>query len=161
MNIYEYLKMDHEHVSDLFKQFSESDLMIRKQQIMAMIARELTVHAESEEATFYKVLEQFDVSKEDAEHGQKEHKDIEDKISLIMNATTYGSPWIKKVERLQEIVEHHVYEEEHSIFKRAREVLSEHEAYDLKEQMHYLKQKLLKKLASKKHPDGNPARVDK
>lgn len=150
MNIYDYLKMDHDHVGDLFKQFSKSDLMIRKQQIMAMIARELTVHADSEQATFYKVLEQYEISREDAEHGKKEHKEIEDKISLIMNATTYGSPWIKKVESLQKLVDHHVHEEEHSIFKRAKEVLSEQEAYDLKEQMHYLKQNMLKKLASKK-----------
>jgi hypothetical protein len=34
MDIYEYLKLDHDHVSHLFKQFSKSDLIIRKKQII-------------------------------------------------------------------------------------------------------------------------------
>ncbi|HRD70102.1 MAG TPA: hemerythrin domain-containing protein [Legionella sp.] len=144
MDIYDYLKMDHDKVARLFKQFNKTEINVRKQQIMEWIAQELLVHAKSEQDTFYKALLSHSLSKEDASHGKKEHKEIEDQIHAIMNSKDHGASWIKKVEKLQEIVEHHVKEEEHKLFKEAKKVLSEEEAYNLKEHMHYLKQDLLR-----------------
>ena len=56
ITIYEYLKTDYKKVADLFKQFEESEIKERKQAIVQMIIIELTVHAKSEEQTFYKAL---------------------------------------------------------------------------------------------------------
>ena len=142
MNIYDYLKMDHEHVAHMFKQFSKSKLPERRAEIANMIAFELTAHAEAEQATFYKTLEQYAESRDEALHGVKEHQEIEDQIAAIVNAKEYGSAFIKKVEKLQKLVEHHVHEEEHNVFKKAKKVLSDYEAYVIKEQMHYLKEQL-------------------
>lgn len=143
MNIYDYLKLDHEHVANLFKQFENSQVLERRKQIVALISIELMVHAHSEQETFYRALKQFETTKEEAFHGQKEHKEIEDQISLVLHSKEFGSSWVKKVEKLKDIVEHHVKEEEGTIFTEAQKVLSPEHAYDLKEQMHFLKQQFL------------------
>ncbi|WP_454783558.1 hemerythrin domain-containing protein [Legionella sp. WA2022007384] len=149
MDIYEYLKMDHDHVAHLFDQFEQSELPTRRKQIVALIAQELLIHAHSEQETFYKALKHYDLTKEEATHGKKEHKEIENQIKLILHSTEYGAPWVNKVNKLKRIVEHHVSEEEGTIFDKAKKVLSREEAYDIKEQMHYLKQQLFLSLQEK------------
>ena len=153
MDIYDYLKLDHQHVAELFKQFEGSQLAERRKQIAALIAQELIVHAHSEQETFYKALKQFESTKKEALHGQKEHKEIEDQINLILHSKEFGASWVKKVNKLKEIVDHHVNEEEGEIFKQAKTVLSQEDAYVIKEQMHYLKQHLL--LSLKKQTSSN------
>ncbi|QMT59816.1 hemerythrin domain-containing protein [Legionella sp. PC997] len=152
MDIYEYLKMDHDHVAHLFDQFKESELPARRKQIMSLIAQELLIHAHSEQETFYEALKQYDLTKEDATHGKKEHKEIENQIKLILHSKEYGSPWVNQVNKLKKIVEHHVDEEEGTIFENARKVLSKEEAYEIKERMHYVKQHLLLSLQEKERP---------
>lgn len=143
MDIYEYLKLDHKHVSELFTQFDNAPSTIRKHQIAAMIVRELSVHADSEEATFYHVLEKFELSHDDVKHGEKEHREIKNQINKILDSEV-GSSLDKKIEKLKALVEHHVKEEEGTIFKKAKKVISQEEAFEIKEQMHYLKQQLLR-----------------
>jgi hemerythrin superfamily protein len=149
MDIYEYLKLDHKRASQLFSQFEKVESSIRKQQIVEFLAQELTVHADAEQATFYKVLDQFETSKEEAEHGKKEHQDIKDQLLTVLNSKEKGSRWEKQVNKLKETVEHHVNEEEGKIFRKAKRVLSEDDAYEIKEKMHYLKQQLLLKMEKK------------
>jgi hypothetical protein len=137
MDIYEYLKMDHEKVAHLFKLFKKSQIIERKKEIVALLTKELIVHAHSEQETFYKALEQHMQSKEEALHGDKEHKEIEEQIKVINDAS--GVQWEKAVLKLKELVDHHVKDEEGPLFDKAKEVLSKEEALILKEQMHYLK----------------------
>lgn len=146
MDIYDYLKMDHDHVDKLFKQFEKSKIPARQVQIVTLIAQELLVHAKSEQETFYKALEPHFESRPEVLHGKKEHAEIEAQIVEVLDSKNTGSGWHKKVEKLKELVQHHVKDEESSIFKEAKKVLSENEAYELKEQMHYLKQDLLRRL---------------
>ena len=147
MDIYDYLKLDHDHVEKLFKQFEKSERTERQIQIMIFLAQELLVHAKSEQETFYKALQRYPDTCSEALHGKKEHTDIEEQINLILESkNTTSTEWHKKVEKLKELVTHHVKEEEGEIFKKAKEVLSEQESYALKEQMHYLKQNLLRRL---------------
>lgn len=146
MDIYDYLKLDHDEVSKLFKQFEKADSKIRRQQIVAMICQELVLHAHSEQETFYKILEQFKTAEDEVLHGEGEHKEIEEQIKKVLTTKEFGSAWVEKVKKLKELVEHHVKEEEGKIFKRAKKVLSEYDALVIKEQMHYLKQQLVQKM---------------
>lgn len=143
ITIYEYIKMDHRKVDHLFKQFEESNIQERKQEIVAMIIQELLVHAHSEEDTFYKVLEKHYESEEEALHGEEEHKEIEAEIKVIVESKTFDAAWEKKVQKLKRLVEHHVKEEEGMIFTKAKKVISDEQALALKEQMHHLKGQLL------------------
>jgi len=146
MDIYDYLKADHRQVDKLFKLFENAPDTAAKIDYMTMIAQELVIHAESEQATFYKMLEKFQTSKDEALHGEKEHVEIENLIHQIMHSTQKGKAWEKKVMDLKDLVQHHVKEEEGKIFRRAKKVLTQEDTFIIKEQMHFLKGKLLDKM---------------
>lgn len=135
MDIYDYLKMDHDKVDHLFQLFEKSTLLKRQQETVALIIQELLIHAHSEQETFYKFLLKFPETKEIALHGEKEHRDIEEQVQLITKAS--GKQWKDAVLKLKEIVQHHVKEEEGKIFNKAKKVISPEEALILKEKMHY------------------------
>ncbi|WED42175.1 hemerythrin domain-containing protein [Legionella cardiaca] len=141
MNIYEYLKMDHDKVDHLFKLFEDCKSKKREQEIAALISRELLVHAHSEQETFYRALAQHPKTNEIALHGEKEHREIEEQIQAINKSSE--KHFKDAVLKLKEIVEHHVKEEEGEIFRKAKSVISDKEAMLLKEKMHYLKGKFL------------------
>jgi hemerythrin superfamily protein len=140
--IYDYLKADHKKVADLFKQFEKAPSATAKNDYLNMIKKELIVHAESEEATFYKELEKHRKSAEVAMHGEKEHQEIKDKINEITSISSHNEIWENKVMELKKIVEHHVNEEEGKIFREAKEVFNDYQAYVIREQMHDLKEKI-------------------
>lgn len=142
MDIYDYLKMDHDKVDHLFKLFEKSTLLKRQHEIVTLIIQELLVHAHSEQETFYKMLAQFPETRDISRHGAKEHREIEDQSKVVTKAWP-GKHWEEAVLKLKEIVNHHVKEEEGEIFRKAKKVISDKEALILKEKMHYLKGKFL------------------
>lgn len=148
ITIYEYLKMDHKKVDNLFKQFEDSNLKERRKEIVDLILQELFVHLTSEQETFYAILEKHYESEKEALHGREEHEEIEAQIKLIKEASHMDASYDKKVMTLKDIVQHHVKEEEGDMFDKAKAVFSDEEALVIKEQMHSLKGKLLEKLES-------------
>ena len=147
MDIYDYLKMDHQKVAHLFKLFENSKIEQRKKEIVAFIEKELLVHAYAEQETFYRLLAQYPESKQVALHGEKEHLEIEEQIKRINEDRNNG--WEHAVITLKKLVDHHVKEEEGDVFSKAKKVLSQEQAMILKEQMHYLKGDLLMWFAAK------------
>lgn len=137
MDIYDYLKMDHEKVSHLFKLFENSKIKARKKEIVAWISKELLVHAHAEQETFYKALTMHPEGRDKALHGEEEHNEIEEQIKKINIAS--DSQWEEEVIALKKLVEHHVREEEGEIFSTAKKIFSKEDAIVLKEKMHYLK----------------------
>ncbi|WP_133137555.1 hemerythrin domain-containing protein [Legionella rowbothamii] len=137
MDIYDYLKMDHQKVDQLFKLFEHSKIEQRKKDIMLMIHKELIVHAHAEQETFYKTVEDYPETLELAHHGEKEHREIEAQLKKIIESN--HNQWHEAVISLKELVTHHVKEEESEIFNKAKKVLSQETAFLLKEKMHFLK----------------------
>lgn len=148
MDIYDYLKKDHEKVSGFFKEFENATDMNYRLEIFQMINRELLIHAASEQETFYKALEKFQdtIDIDIVEHGEKEHRGIEVKLDQLSNFTVPNAAWVKQVLELKKLVDHHVSEEEGKIFHQAKKVLSDEQAIEIKEQMHDLKDKILQEL---------------
>jgi len=144
MDIYDYLEMDHKKVDQLFKQFKKAPNKERQMEIIQFLGQELLVHAKSEEKTFYQTLSQHQRTKEQAVHGRKEHHEIEDKTKQLLTTKNKEHQLKKEVETLQDLVEHHVSDEEGKIFRKAKQVLSDEDALILKEMMHREKQKLLR-----------------
>ncbi|KTD30172.1 MULTISPECIES: hemerythrin domain-containing protein [Legionella] len=141
MDIYDYLKLDHEHVTHLFELFENSDYSLHRKQIADLLIDELLLHAHAEQETFYKALLRDETFKL-VQHSKKEHREIEEQIKRIQTTKKLDSEWVKKVKKLKEIVDHHVKEEEGSLFRQAKNILSDEDAYRLKELMHYLKMQL-------------------
>ncbi len=76
MNNYNYLKKDHKKVSTLFKKILSASSPKVREKIFLEIKKELELHADPEHLTFYKALAKKSKGKDDAKHGDKEHKEI-------------------------------------------------------------------------------------
>lgn len=142
MNIYEYIATDHQFVLNLFKQFNKTSSINRKKNIMKLINAELTAHLESEKETFYRALNEHHSCDAVALQGCQEHATIEHYLDLIMHTEIYDSLWEYKVLKLQELMEYHVREEETVIHNRAKKILPEQKAKELKNIMVNYKKKL-------------------
>ena len=145
-NIYDYLKADHEKVADLFKQFEKAETLNQKFDYISYLIKELLVHAEAESAIFYKALEKHYKSDEDAWHGEEEHLKIAKKIYEILDDVYLDKAWEDKILQLKKLVEHHVSEEEGKVFKHAKKVFNDDEAYILREKMHDMKERILTRI---------------
>lgn len=143
MDIYDYLKQDHQKVAHLFKQFQKTEDAQYQKEIAKMLVAELTVHALSEEKTFYKELKKHDESEDEAIHAKKEHDELLKLAKTIGKRGKSNQGLTQKIKKLKEMLDHHVREEEGKMFRKAKKVLSEHQAVILKERMHDYKLKLL------------------
>lgn len=140
-DIYSYLKKDHRQVSDLMDKLLAARSVSRRKTLFNQICTELSLHAETEEATFYRALERKSTVKEKMKHAHEEHDEIREYIDKLSVITMESEKWIETFGEFKHAVEHHVKEEEEDIFKKARAVLSHPEAVQLAKDMDTLKQK--------------------
>lgn len=147
MNIFTYLKKDHKKVSDLFEKIASSPQSSNNAAILEEIVKELTLHSETEQATFYKAITKTVKGKEEVSHAKDEHKDIKNAISKILGLKTNTSEWYIAFGELKAIVEHHVEEEENEIFKTAKKILPKSRVETLTEEMEELKEEMKAEIA--------------
>ncbi|WP_058533921.1 hemerythrin domain-containing protein [Legionella saoudiensis] len=141
MDIYTYLHKDHLKVSKLFTQIIDSPDQKERERLFMEVKKELELHADPERDTFYKALEKRAKGKEDAEHGEDEHKEIKKALKAVDKSST-ESEWLINIGKLMHIVEHHVDDEETTMFEDGRKIISDNKAEALVEEMESLKDKL-------------------
>ena len=126
------LKQDHKTVKGLFSQFEKTEDGARRQQIVAEIIRELTVHAEIEEEVFYPAARQEvpDVE-DDVLESYEEHRVAVWLMEQLEGLSPDDERYEARVMVFKEVVEHHVEEEEEQWFPKVREDLSRKELGDL------------------------------
>ncbi len=147
MDIYNYLKKDHRKVSDLMEQLLAARSADRREKIFEDIKYELTLHAETEQATFYAALENEKETSEKIEHAEEEHGEIKQYLAKLSKMSPESEKWIEVFGEFKHAVEHHVQEEEGDIFEKAKQVLSDSQAEKLAVKMDELKQKAMRKVA--------------
>ncbi len=143
MDIYSYLKKDHRMVADLMDQVVASRDPAERQSLFETIKSELTLHADTEEVTFYKAIENATRAKpveEQMEHAHHEHDEIRDYLTKLTETPIAEEAWIETFGEFKHSVAHHVEEEEGDIFEKARKYLSAEEATQLAKDMNALKQ---------------------
>jgi hemerythrin-like domain-containing protein len=134
------LKQDHREVRNLFRRFERSGLDAYKQQgdLAAKIVEELSRHAAIEEEIFYPMLrERFadDVSQEYVYEALEEHHAAKLMLAEIDRLSPEHERFRAKVMVLIESVEHHIEEEENTVFPELRRALSRKELNELGEAM--------------------------
>src|SRR5690606_11413384 len=142
MDIYAYLKKDHDKVKKLMDQITEATTPEDRKELFDAMSSELLLHASTEEQTFYRALEERGGKQlqEKAGHAEEEHDEIETLIQKLRKSSPEESSWLITFGSLKHAVEHHVEEEEGEIFEKARKVLSDLQAEKLAEEMDMLKQ---------------------
>lgn len=149
MDIYSYLKKDHRLVADLMEQVAASENPTERMEIFEQIKMELTLHADTEEATFYKAIDDATRSKkveEKVEHAYDEHKEAREYMEKLSELDPASDTWMVQFGEFKHAVAHHVEEEEGEIFEKAKKYLSDKEAKELAAEMDALKKKQKSKL---------------
>ncbi|MBM3632566.1 MAG: hemerythrin domain-containing protein [Alphaproteobacteria bacterium] len=143
MNIYNYLKKDHRAVDEIFQHILSTKSLKKRESLFEEVAKELLLHIETENATFYNALREYEEIYEKIEHADKEHEEVKEYISRIRGVSIENEKWMELFGEFKHSVTHHVEEEEGDIFDLAKEVLSTEEANELAKEMDALKGELM------------------
>lgn len=139
MDIFEELHSEHEKVSELIASLQASG---HDEMTIRTLQDELGSHAEAEELVLYKRLEHEDETREVVAEGYEEHKTIARLLTQLGAAGMGDELFGSVLSELQENVEHHVEEEEGTLFEKARPLLTDGEAESLCEAFEKAKDEL-------------------
>jgi hemerythrin superfamily protein len=133
MDIYQRICRDHETLRRLmteFKDSAESD-KARRAAIFGELQRELWAHGKVEETVFYAAIGESRQAKSETMEGFNEHHMINSLLDELQAMPPGDTAWNAKIQVLNEIVRHHIDEEEEELFEDARKVLKENQAREL------------------------------
>jgi len=114
------LREDHKKVSALFEDFEKARSDKRKQELVATICQELTVHTAIEEEIFYPAVKAALDDHELVPEAVVEHGSIKDLIAQVQGQPAGGEDYDARVKVMGEFVKHHVKEEQNEMFPKAR-----------------------------------------
>lgn len=143
MQIYECLKADHDQIKALL------DILLRtpegqdiEKNLIDQIRDLLIPHARAEEAVFYNSLRSVDVARDLVHHGYKEHVEAEALLRMMQAKVKMDMDCLQTASNLRQALEHHIQQEEGSIFTMARSILTEPEAEQMGRAFEALKPKV-------------------
>jgi hemerythrin superfamily protein len=117
------LKADHVEVKKLFRQFEKlkkNDETDGMQQVAQTICDALRIHARIEEEIFYPALREAGDADDALDEADVEHSHVKELVEQIASSDPSDELFTARVKVLSEYVEHHVEEEESTIFSKAR-----------------------------------------
>jgi hemerythrin superfamily protein len=161
------IRTDHREVDVLFTEaLDERAQPARRRSAISKIVQALTVHAEMEEALFYPALRKAGGKDErdSVLEAAEEHGVVKDLIAKIAASHGRDETLHAKVTVLKELVQHHVREEESTIFDEAKKKLGDERLQRLGEEMQRFKERALqaasggnRTAAAKKAARGTPS----
>ena len=132
MNIFEAIREDHDKQRDLLsKLVKTSGDTSKRDELFEAVKKQLQVHADAEERHFYKPLISSDMMQEHARHGIAEHHEIDELIEQMEKIDYDSSAWLKIAKDLKHKVEHHLEDEEHTLFQLSGKVLTDKQKIEL------------------------------
>jgi len=133
LTIFDVLKQDHEKARYLFDKAEKSGRkdVASLQKLFSQLEEELEVHMEGEERFFYSALEQNDELREKVLESYEEHQVAKTLIATFQALAVDDERWAAKMKVLNEVVEHHMQEEEREIFKMARKALGKEQQHEM------------------------------
>lgn len=125
-NIIDLIKQDHEKARSLFEKIENSGKrdVAALQKLFSQLEEELEVHMEGEERFMYSALEQHDEAREKVLESYEEHQVAKTLLGTFKSLAVDDERWKAKVSVLNEVVEHHMKEEEREVFKLAKKSFS-------------------------------------
>lgn len=127
MKATEILKRQHREVKRLFAATKKESGASARRQGMDTIAEKLAAHMEVEEQIFYPAVAEVGTKKADeiVPEAYEEHHVARLVIDELPKVDPKDERWVAKMTVLEELIEHHVEEEESEIFKLADKLGSE------------------------------------
>ncbi len=120
MKATQLLKKDHQKVKGLIKELKSA--RAKKEELMAQIEEEIKIHSQAEEQIFYPAYEEVD--SEMVAEALEEHHQVDNILAELKEMTgDEGEEFEAKVTVLEEMLEHHMEEEEGEMFPEAEKKL--------------------------------------
>ncbi len=139
MDIYSYIRKDHRRISQLMEKVLVAESPGTRLDMFEEVKRELDLHTQAEQATFYSALGLAQRTRENIEDAEDDHAEIRDFILRLTGKSTQSEKWLELFGEFKHAVEHHVKLEEDRIFEKARKILNGEEAEALAEDMQRMK----------------------
>jgi len=134
VNAIDLLKSQHRKVEDLFSKLEKARDSKKKEELFIEIADRLAIHASIEEHHFYpgvKAKTTEGILLESVE----EHLGIKRVLSDLLDAEVEDATFDAKIKVLKDLVEHHVEEEEGSLFPKVASSVDKADLDDIGESM--------------------------
>ncbi|HSD48359.1 MAG TPA: hemerythrin domain-containing protein [Actinomycetota bacterium] len=137
MDALQMLEQDHEKVKRILEDLdSTTERAVKtREEGLAALKRELTVHELIEEEIFYPALKEHAEAKETVLEAYEEHDVVDAILGELERTPVHEETWHAKFTVAKENLEHHIEEEEGEMFGQARELLEKEELTSLGEQM--------------------------
>ena len=153
MNAIELLKNDHETVKDILNQLSETTerALKKRVELLGKLEMELTIHTTIEEDILYPAYREAGSKEEEKMYfeAKEEHRAVDSLVLPDLKATEPGTvEFAARVKVCQELLEHHIEEEEQEMFPQARKLLGNARLEELGQQMQQMKQRMKKDLTA-------------
>ncbi len=149
MDIYQAIKKDHDEVKHMLEEQIEEAKSGSGQDMMEKIVSELSAHMEGEEKVFYPRLEEDEDAREKILEAYEEHHVAKQVLKELGHKAKDDERWIAKLTVMKEIIEHHVEEEEKSVFKMAKQLLGKDDAREIGEEFENEKKRLMERSRKK------------
>ena len=145
MEIYQILKKEHTEVNELIEEQLESRSSGSNENILPKISSELYAHMEGEEKTLYPRLEKVDESRGQVLESYEEHHVAKGVLRELAKMPIEEEHWKAKLSVMKELIQHHIEEEENSLFKTAKQVLDKKEAQEIGEKYLVEKKRIMER----------------
>ncbi|HAR63271.1 MAG TPA: hypothetical protein DF296_01605 [Candidatus Margulisbacteria bacterium] len=127
MDILELLKNDHDTIREMISELigiSEERVQERVD-LFSELEKELRLHTKAEEDVYYPYLERNDDTRQNVYEAIEEHAVIEWLVEQLENRSVLDERWTAQLKVLDEIVEHHLQEEERDLFEATYGILNQ------------------------------------
>lgn len=116
VNVIELLESQHREVEALFAELEKAES--GRKDIVTTLAQKLLAHMFVEQTIVYPAF--ADATEESVHEGYEEHELARFALSRVLGTRSNDATFDAKIKALRELIEHHVKEEERTMFPRAR-----------------------------------------
>lgn len=135
MNIFEALRESHQQQRTLSERLIQTHgHSEEREQLFSALKNELWAHSVAEDRYLYIPLMFNDSGLDITRHALSEHHEMDELIEKLEETDMSHTGWLALAKRLNEVVHHHLQEEEHKFFQQAGKILSDQEKQELAKQ---------------------------
>jgi hemerythrin superfamily protein len=142
MDIFELLKADHRKAEEIFAEIESTKSSKKLDQGFQQLYKELSLHSQAEELTFYPSIRNHEGTDELLEEAEEEHTEVKVMLEQMKSLDSSSAEFKEKISQLKDAVQHHVQEEENEVFPKVRKMMKEEELNQLVKEFQEVKNKL-------------------
>jgi hemerythrin superfamily protein len=132
MDIFDVITSDHEKVTKILEQMEQTTARAgkRRETLLENLSTNLLPHMYAEEQYFYQILLDESSDQEVAFEALEEHRAAKAVLTDLEEASSDDPRWLARCKVLKELIEHHIEEEESTVFDLARSIMDEDRAVE-------------------------------